>query len=191
MTRFYGGWRRPTAQPKIMPVSEHVFRRSFFRGYRRGDVDSAVAGADARAEQLEWALNAATQRSRAMQIEIDELHARVLAVREREEALCRTLDELHAHRELRDREALVRANAVVLEAEERAQLLKTEAIRQVGELQRQVEQLLGMRAGLTQAMRRISEDIAGAMARLATSPATAIDHQVEDQVARWSDDSEH
>lgn len=150
-----------------------------------------MAGADVRAEQLEWALNAATQRSRAMQIEIDELHARVLAVREREEALRRTLDELHAHRELRDREAIIRANAVVLEAEERAQLLKTEAIRQVGELQRQVEQLLGMRAGLTQAMRRISEDIAGAMARLATSPATAIDHQVEDQVARWSDDSEH
>ena len=52
----------------------------------------------------------------------------------------------------------------MLAAEERSATLKTEGLRQVGELQRQVEQLLGMRSGLTHALQRLSEDIAGAMA---------------------------
>jgi len=84
-----------------------------------------------------------------------------------------------------ERESRHRAQELVLEAEERAAILKTEGLRQVGELQGQVEQLLGMRAGLTQAMQRLSEDLAGAMARLA-APATAIDYQPEDQLSRWN-----
>ena len=73
---------------------------------------------------------------------------------------------------------------MILAAEERAATLKTEGLRQVGELQRQVEQLLGMRSGLTHALQRLSEDIAGAMARVAAAPATAIDHPVEHHVER-------
>ena len=71
--------------------------------------------------------------------------------------------------------------------------MKMEGLRQVGELQRQVEQLIGMRSGLTQALQRLSEDLAGAMARIAAAPvsappvASSIDTPVEEHVARWSD----
>jgi hypothetical protein len=37
-------------------------------------------------------------------------------------------------------------------------------------------------------MQRLSEDIAAAMARIASAPATSIDRPVEDQVARWADE---
>jgi predicted nucleic acid-binding Zn-ribbon protein len=128
-----------------------------------------------------------TARSNAMQVEIRDLHARIDAAREREQSLMRSLNELRERREEWEREATARGRQVLLEAEERAAALKSEGIRQVGELQRQVEQLLGMRTGLTLAMQRLSEDIAGAMARLAASPATAIDHTVETQVEHWSE----
>ena len=167
-------------------MTDHDFPRSF-RGYRRSEVDSAIARLTLRKEQLEVEFDGAAQRSKAMQVEIHELHRRVADLLDRERTLSRTLEEHQDRREQRDREATVRANAIILEAEERAGLLKTEAIHQVGELQRQVEQLLGMRAGLTQAIRRITEDLGDAMSRLASSPATAIDRPVEDHLARWSD----
>ena len=95
---------------------------------------------------------------------------------------------MRARRDQIERESSARAQQVMFEAEERAAALKTEGLRQVGELQRQVEQLLGMRSGLTQALQRLSEDIAGAMARIAAAPATSIDRPVEDQVERWADE---
>jgi chromosome segregation ATPase len=159
-----------------------------FRGYKRSDVDAAVARSLLRVEQLEHDLDAMTQRSNAMQIEIRDLHGRIDEMREHEASLTRSLDELRERRDQLDREAAARAQQVLIEAQERASSLKSEGLRQVGELQRQVEQLLGMRSGLTQALQRLSEDIAGAMARIAASPATAIDRPVEDQVQRWADE---
>ncbi|HZT92306.1 MAG TPA: DivIVA domain-containing protein [Gaiellaceae bacterium] len=158
-----------------------------WRGYRPADVDAAIARSTLRIEQLEHELEAAAAGTTAMQVEIRDLHARVDAAREREQSLLRSLTDLRERREEWEREAAARARHVLLDAEERAAALKSEGIRQVGELQRQVEQLLGMRTGLTLAMQRLSEDIAAAMARLAASPATAIDRTVEDQVDRWAE----
>jgi chromosome segregation ATPase len=163
------------------------FPRSW-RGYRRSDVDVSIARSALRVEQLEFELEGMTQRANAMQIEIRQLHARVDELRERESSLAKSLDEVRERREHMDRESALRARQVLLEAEERASSLKSDGLRKVGELQQQVEQLLGMRSGLTQALQRLSEDIAGAMARIAAAPATAIDRPVEDQVARWSEE---
>jgi chromosome segregation ATPase len=163
------------------------FRRSW-RGYRRADVDLAAAHAALREGQLEYELDSMTQRANAMQIEIRELHDRVDELRDRESSLATSLDEMRERREHIDRESALRARQVLLEAEERASTLKSDGLRQVGELQQQVEQLLGMRSGLTQAMQRLSEDIAAAMARIASAPATSIDRPVEEQVARWADE---
>jgi chromosome segregation ATPase len=162
------------------------FPRSWLRGYRRSEVDVSMARSVLRVEQLEFELEGMTQRANAMQIEIRELHSLIDELRAREASLVRSLDEVRERRELMDRESASRAKQVLLEAEERASALKTDGLRQVGELQRQVEQLLGMRTGLTQALQRLSEDIAGAMARIAAAPATSIDRPVEDHVARWS-----
>lgn len=167
-------------------AKDDTFRRSW-RGYSRSEVDTATARSALRVEQLEFELEGMTQRANAMQIEIRDLHARLDGMREREAAMARSLDELRDRREHMEREMQLRARQVLLEAEERASALKSEGLHKVGELQQQVESLLGMRAGMTQALQRLSEDIAGAMARIAASPATAIDHPVEDHVARWSD----
>ena len=164
--------------------------RGAFRGYNRGDVDTALARAAADREAQESQLDAALQRANAMQVEINELHARIEQLQQREESLRKSLEELHDRRDHREREAAARASAIVLEAEERASLLKTEGLRQVGELQRQVEQLIAMRAGLTAALRALSQDLAGAMAKLGSSAATGIDQPVEDHVERWSRETE-
>lgn len=168
-------------------MSSENFPRSF-RGYKRSEVDVAVARSVLRIEQLEHELEGMTQRANAMQIEIRELHGRIDDMREREASLAASLNEMRERRDQVERETSARAQQVLFEAQERATALKSEGLRQVGELQRQVEQLLGMRSGLTQALQRLSEDIAGAMARVAASPATAIDRPVEDQVARWADE---
>jgi cell division septum initiation protein DivIVA len=162
-----------------------AFRRSF-RGYRRADVDAFAANAAAAAGRMRQELDAADARAAAMLVEIKELHERVDRLREREEAAAKRLDELREQREELDRDARRQAQEVVQEAQERAILLKSEGLRQVGELQAQVEQLIGMRAGLTQALQRLGEDLAGAMARLASAPATSIDRPIEHHVERWS-----
>ena len=167
-------------------MSGETFPR-VFRGYKPSEVDVALARHALRIEQLEYELEGMTARANAMQLEIGDLHTRIEGSREREQSLTRSLNELRERREEWEREASTRAKHVLLEAEERAAALKSEGIRQVGELQRQVEQLLGMRTGLTLAMQRLSEDIAGAMARLAASPATAIDHTLETHVEHWSE----
>src|SRR3954466_15969741 len=158
------------------------------RGYRPADVDAATARSAFRIEQLEYELEGMTQRANAMQVEIRDLHTRIDQMREREASLSSSLNEMRARRDQMERDSSARARQLLFEAEERAAALRTEGLRQVGELQRQVEQLLGMRSGLTQALQRLSEDIAGAMARIAAAPATAIDREVEDQAERWADE---
>lgn len=174
----------PPAQPPTMPAMSG-FRRSF-RGYRRAEVDAFVANAGAAAGQMRQELDAANARAAAMLVEIKDLHERVDRLREREEAATKKLDEVREQREQLERDARRQAQEVVQEAQERAVLLKSEGLRQVGELQAQVEQLIGMRAGLTQALQRLGEDLAGAMARLASAPATSIDRPIEHHVERWS-----
>jgi chromosome segregation ATPase len=163
------------------------FSRSF-RGYDRSEVDAAAARALGDAAELNAQLDASEARASAMQVEITELHAQIDRLREREGQTTRALEELRADRERLERESRVEAQQLLLEAKERATLLKTEGLRQVGELQAQVEQLVGMRAGLTQALQRLSEDIAAAMARIASAPATTIDRPVEHHLERWADD---
>jgi len=157
-----------------------------WRGYKRTDVDLAAARSALRIEQLEYDLEGTIKRADAMQVELKELNVQLDELRTREATLSKSLKDLHERREHIDRESALRARQLLLDAEERASKLKSDGLRKVGELQQQVEQLLGMRSGLTQALQRLSEDIAAAMARIAAAPATSIDRPVEEQVARWS-----
>ena len=120
-------------------MSTETFSRSF-RGYRRSEVDTAKMRSDLRIEQLEYELSNMTQRANAMQVEIRDLYGRIDGLRERENSLSASLDEMRARRDQMDREAETRARQLMLAAEERSATLKTEGLRQVGELQRQVEQ---------------------------------------------------
>ena len=60
--------------------------------------------------------------------------------------------------------------------------------------QQQVEQLLGLRAGLSAALKRVTQDISDSLDRLAAAPARAVEQippqhapESSDDFARWSD----
>lgn len=178
---------------------ETKLRRAFLRGFRQGDVELALARATLLHEQLQHELEATKARANAMQTEIAELHRRVDTFRQRETELTTALDELRHRRDQMERESTARAQTIVGEAEQRAAALRTEGLRQVGELQQQVEQLLGLRAGLSAALKRVTQDIADSLDRLAAAPARAVEQipphpavdppgdEVDERFARWSD----
>ena len=179
---------------------ESKFRRAWLRGYRQGDVELAVARATLAQEHMSHELNATKARANAMQTEITELHRRIETFRVRELELSRALDEVRERREHLEREASSRAQQIVGEAEQRSAALRTEGLRQVGELQLQVEQLLGLRAGLSAALKRVTQDINDALDRLAAAPARAVEQlqpraietpdDVDPRFARWSPETE-
>ncbi len=175
-----------SAQYSPAMASEPALRRTRFGGFRRGDVEAALAHDQLVVSRLELELHAATQRVNALQLEVAELQARIEAGREREQTLARSLADIQERRDQIDRESRRRAEQLVRDAEDVVASLKTDGLRQVGELQGQVETLLGLRTTLTHAMQGLSADLAAAMARLASAPATAIDLQPEDQLARWA-----
>jgi chromosome segregation ATPase len=179
---------------------ETKLRRAFLRGYRQGDVELAVARATLLQEQLEHELDATRARADAMQTEITELHRRIEVHRQHEAELSATLDEMRQRRDQLEREMHSRAQTILAEAEQRAAALRTEGLRQVGELQQQVEQLLGLRAGLSAALKRVTQDISDALDRLAAAPARAVEQipphpaaepapsdEADDRFASWSD----
>jgi FtsZ-binding cell division protein ZapB len=174
------------AQYSHAVAKEQRLRRARFRGYRRADVETALAHDELVRTSLELDLDEAIRRISALELEVHELNDRVDAGRAREASLAQSLDEVRQRREQTERESRHRADQLLLEAEERAASLKTDGLRQVGELQAQVEALLGMRATFTHTMQQLSEDLAAAMARLAAGPATAIDYRPEDQLSRWA-----
>ena len=154
-------------QPKL--------RRAWLRGYRQADVELTMARSTLAQEQLQHELAGTNARANAMQAELTELHKRIDSFRKREQELHDALDELRQRRDQMEREAQSRAQQLVTDAEQRSAALRTEGLRQVGELQLQVEQLLGLRAGLSAAMKRVTQDINDALDRLAAAPARAVE----------------
>jgi chromosome segregation ATPase len=179
---------------------ESKFRRAWLRGYRQGDVELAVARATLTHEHMTHELNATRARADAMQVEITELHRRIETFRQRELEMARALDELRERRDQMEREVASRAEQILGDAEQRSAALRTEGLRQVGELQLQVEQLLGLRAGLSSALKRVTADISNALDRLAAAPARAVEEitppapetqeEFDPGFARWSSETE-
>lgn len=179
---------------------DSTLRRTWRRGYRQRDVELVVARSTLAHEQLQHELQATEARANAMQTEINELHRQVDAFRRREQELTAALDDVREQRERAERETASRAAQVVGDAEQRAAALRTEGLRQVGELQRQVEQLLGLRAGLSAALKRVTQDISDSLDRLAAAPARAVEQiqprvvpapdEVDPRFARYTDETD-
>ena len=179
---------RAILTPQYSPAvaSEPSLRRTRLRGYRRGDVEAALAHDQLLRTRLELDLDAAMARITALETEMRDLNSRIDAGRAREASLAESLDEIRQRHEQTERESRHRADQLIMEAQERVAALKTEGLHQVGQLQGQLESLLDLRANFTQTLQRLSEDLAAAMARLAAGPATAIDRKPEDQLSRWA-----
>ena len=122
-------------------------RRTWLRGYRTSDVEIVLAEARLTIERLQHENGAARSRAQAMQTEIDELHTRIDGFRRREAELDRAIEELRRQRDALHREAETAREQIVTEAETRAATLRTEALKQVTDLQEQVEQLLAAKRG--------------------------------------------
>jgi chromosome segregation ATPase len=174
-------------------------RRAWLRGFRQGDVELALARGTLLEEQLQHELEASKARADAMQTEITELHRRLESFRQQEHELKKAVDQMRDRREQAEHDAQTQAETIVGEAEQRAAALRTEGLRQVGELQQQVEQLLGLRAGLSAALKRVTQDIADALDRLGAAPARAVEQipphpaaepaagDADERFVRWSD----
>lgn len=156
-------------------MDDSELRKAWLRGYRQGDVELVVARATLRREQLSMEVDGLRARTNAMQAEITELHRRIDDHRVREHQLTSELDEARARRDQLELEAESKVTGIIAEAEERALAIKSEGLRQVGELQLQVEQLLALRSGLSGALKRVSQDISDSLDRLAAAPARAIE----------------
>jgi chromosome segregation ATPase len=134
-------------------------RRTWLRGYRTSDVEIALARVSLEAERLRHEVDAGRSRTQAMQTEINELHARIDGFRRREAELDRALEDVRRRREELDREAHARGEGIVAEAETRASALRTSTLKQVAELQSQLEQLLELRQNLIASLRRAGEGL--------------------------------
>jgi chromosome segregation ATPase len=154
---------------------EPELRRTLFRNYRRGDVELAIARATIARERLQVELDAGKVRLKERQTDIDDLQAQLESHRRRETDLLGALDEVRARRDALEREARARADDILAEAEQRAASMRTDGLRQVGELQRQIEQLFSLRTTLTAALQGTLGEVSAAMERLIAAPAQAIE----------------
>jgi chromosome segregation ATPase len=141
------------------PTESTRLRHAWLRGYRTSDVELALARASLLGERLQHELEAARQRAQAMQTEIDELHNRVDGFRRREAELDEAVEQLRQQRAAFDRDAQSRGDSIVADAERRAAALRTEGLKELGVLQEQVEELLGLRTKLMHALRKAGEGI--------------------------------
>ena len=142
-------------------------RRALFRGYRRADVELALARAQIARERVALELDATKARAAEFEAEAEALRAQIADHRRREAELLAALDEQRDRREAIEREARVRAEEILTDARERAAGLRTEQLQEVGELQSQVEQLLGLRSGLTATLKKTIQEVGGVLDRLA------------------------
>jgi cell division septum initiation protein DivIVA len=142
-------------------------RRALFRGYRRPDVELALARATIARERVQLELDVIRTRADDLEQEVDDLRSQIANHRQREVELLAALDEVRERRESFEREARARADEIIAEARERAASLRTEGLKEVGELQEHVEQLLGLRSGLTATLKRTMEEVGGVLDRLA------------------------
>jgi chromosome segregation ATPase len=156
-------------------VDDAQLRKAWFRGYRQGDVELAIARTTLRREQLQLEVEHLRARAAAMQSELTELHKRIDDQRTRAHELTAELEETRAQRDQLERELDGRVQGIIAEAEERALGIKSDGLKQVGELQLQIEKLLALRNGLSTALKRATQDVADSLDRLAAAPARAIE----------------
>ncbi len=174
-------------------------RRTWLRGYRTSDVELALARDSLELERLRLEVDAGHSRARAMQTEIAHLHGRIDAYRGREAELDASIAELRQQRDLLQREAHAKSETIVADAERRAAGLRTESLRELHELQDQVEQLLDLKTRLTRAFRSAGDQIEHVLETIHTAseesdepvepdPGSRPVDDLRERLSRWTRD---
>ncbi len=160
-------------------------RRAFFRGYRRADVELALARATISRERVQLELEAMRARAEDLLREVEDLRSQIGDHRHRESELLAALDEVRDRRESLEREARLKAEEIIAEARERAAARRTDGLKEVSELQEQVEQLLGLRSGLMATLKQTMEEVGGVLDHLAgTAPRPPVHEQAGEHETR-------
>src|SRR5919204_4858665 len=160
-----------------MHYDEPRLRRAWLRGFRKGDVELALAERRLHLQGLQQELDAAKSRAEQLAVEVRELRERDATVRAREVELVEALSAVRTERERLEAEAQTKARELVAEAESRAAAYRSEALRHVEELQRQTDELLQLRDRLLGHVRAAVDEVSGVVHRIETDATVRPLHQ--------------
>jgi uncharacterized protein YoxC len=138
---------------------ESPLRRAWLRGYRKADVELNLAQLRLLLQGTEQELDGTRRRNEELTAEVRELRDRDASVRAKEIELVEALSAVRRERERLDVESQARARELVLDAEARAAEVRSEALRRVEELQRQTDELMALRQRLVANVRHAVDEV--------------------------------
>jgi len=156
---------------------EPRLRRAWLRGFRKADVELALAERRLHQQGLQQEIDAAKTRLDQLAAEVRELRERDATVRAREVELVEALSAVRVERERLEAEAQTRARELVAEAESRAAAYRSEALRHVEDLQRQTDELMQLRERLLGHVRAAVDEVSGVVHRIETDANVRPLHQ--------------
>lgn len=138
---------------------EQPLRRTWFRGYRKADVELNLAGLRLLLQATQQEVESARRRADELAAEIRDLRERDAAVRAKEIELVEALSAVRQERERLESEAHSHAREVILDAEARAAEIRSESLGRIEDLQRQTDELMTLRRRLVENVRRAVEEV--------------------------------
>jgi uncharacterized protein YoxC len=153
------GAGRPPFYDCAVHYDESPLRRAWLRGYRKADVELNLAQLRLLLQGTEQELDGTRRRNEELTAEVRELRDRDASVRAKEIELVEALSRVRQERERLDAEAQGRARELVLDAEARAAEVRSEALRRVEELQRQTDELMALRQRLVANVRHAVDEV--------------------------------
>jgi DivIVA protein len=139
--------------------------RRFGGGYRREDVEFALAELRLTLQQVHKDLESLRDRNRELEAELQHARAEVADYRGRERALSETMSAALRHAAEIEEAATIGAREITAQAEEAAVRMSAEASRRIEESSAQLNELLRLRDNLIEAMRSVVGDFDRAISR--------------------------
>jgi hypothetical protein len=134
-------------------ITNTPLRRRIFGGYRPSDVEVLAARWRSAVDLLEGEVNRAKERSAEHELDLRVLRTRLESYIAREAELNKALANVHAHAEEIEERAKANARRIVMEAEERAAELRSEASARIAATGEQIDDLLHARDALMTSVR--------------------------------------
>lgn len=161
--------------------------RRFGGGFRREDVEQAIAALEHGVRDAEQALATAQERNRELEAELKVLQGEVGALRAREFQVNDALAAAHRRASELEESAEARARAITARAEEEASRIRGGAHLQVEQTGKQLEQLLALKGKTLASVRAALNELDRALGRVErgeTEPETHASGETPQEPAR-------